>query len=484
MEEKSDKTIAEAVQDAAGERFGVARWNRPAIFREAIAAASDTGLSYWLVLGLSGAIATLGLALDSSAVVIGAMLVAPFLAPIVGLALALAVGDTRLAVQTGLVVVASTLLVITISAVLTLLLPFHTITLEISARTRPTTLDLAVAIFSGLVGAVVTLSRGSRLSAAIPGVAIAVALIPPLAVAGFGIGIGGDLQLILGAMLLYGANLAGIILSGMLLFMLVGMHRKDVSSAAIAWHREEDGKAAWVNRLPGVGSLGVAKSTWARMGLVGGFVVALGFPLSASLEEIGREVRIERAIAASADAFEIEGRSSVLDRRVNITPSQTDVRLRVATTEWFDAEDEERFEVSASAMAGERINLYLEQLPATGGDLEQLASLLPDQAPVERTIAPPVTATPLPELLNILQQRLSDATGEISLPAGVALTDMEIAASQAGATVVRITYRSESPLSSDAEEIIAGQIRRELGISTLAVSLAHSPAEETTDVEE
>src|SRR5690606_20402813 len=158
---------------------------------------------YWRVLVLSGAIATLGLALDSSAVVIGAMLVAPLLSPVVGLALSLAVGDGRLAVQTGVVVIGSTALVIGISALLTILLPFQTITVEIAARARPTTLDLVIAIFSGLVGAVVTVARGSRLSAAIPGVAISVALIPPLAVAGFGVGIGWDSSLIWGSMLLY-----------------------------------------------------------------------------------------------------------------------------------------------------------------------------------------------------------------------------------------------------------------------------------------
>jgi hypothetical protein len=63
-------------------------------------------------------------------------------------------------------------------------LPFHTLTREISSRIHPTTLDLGVAMCSGrLVGALVTIARGQRLSAAIPGVAVAVALIPPIAVA-------------------------------------------------------------------------------------------------------------------------------------------------------------------------------------------------------------------------------------------------------------------------------------------------------------
>jgi hypothetical protein len=61
------------IEEAAGERLGVEQWDRPLIFRDAADAAVDNALPYWLVLALSGAIATLGLALDSSAVVIGAM---------------------------------------------------------------------------------------------------------------------------------------------------------------------------------------------------------------------------------------------------------------------------------------------------------------------------------------------------------------------------------------------------------------------------
>jgi uncharacterized hydrophobic protein (TIGR00271 family) len=145
------------------------QWDRPAIFDDVASAATETGWPYWVILVLSAAIATLGLAQDSAAVVIGAMLIAPLLAPIAGLGLALAVGDGRLAVQTALVVALSTAAVVATGALLTVLLPFQTVTAEISARTRPTTLDLAVAVFSGLAGATVSICRGKRLSAAVPG---------------------------------------------------------------------------------------------------------------------------------------------------------------------------------------------------------------------------------------------------------------------------------------------------------------------------
>ena len=74
--------------------------DRADVFTEAAGAATDAGIAYWVVLLLAGAIAALGLALNSSAVVIGAMLIAPLLSPVVGLGLSLAIGDGRLAVET------------------------------------------------------------------------------------------------------------------------------------------------------------------------------------------------------------------------------------------------------------------------------------------------------------------------------------------------------------------------------------------------
>ena len=256
---------------------------------------------------LSGAIATLGLGLDQTAVVIGAMLVAPLLGPLLGLSLALAVGDGRLAVQTGLTIVTGAAGVIALAAVLTFVLPFQDMTSEIAARTRPTTLDLGIAVFSGLAGAVVTVSREKRLSASIPGVAIAVALIPPLGVAGFAIGTQ-RWDLLQGPLLLFGANLGGIVLSGMGAFLLVGMHRNDVLEAARQWHRDTDlpGLAGRIDRSASLANLRVFESTWARVGLVLVFIAAVSIPLTTSLRQVVRETRVERAVGAAVGA--VEGR--------------------------------------------------------------------------------------------------------------------------------------------------------------------------------
>ena len=468
-----------ALEEAAGEQLGVERWDRPAIFRETADAATDNGLPYWLVLVLSGAIATLGLALNSSAVVIGAMLVAPLLSPVIGLALSLAVGDGRLAMRTGAVVVGSTAAVIAAGAILTVLLPFQTVTSEIAARARPTTLDLAIAIFSGLVGAVVTVARGSRLSAAIPGVAISVALIPPLAVAGFGVGMGWNGDLIRGSMLLYGANLAGIVLSGMAVFLLVGMHRSDVVDAARSWEAkyEPHGLAELASRSRWVRSIGVFGSARARIGMVGIFAIVLGFPLSESLGQIAREARVERAIDTISDSlFSGGGRASILNRQVVYGTGSTRVFLRVATTQWLGVEDRSDFEREVSALAEEPIRLTLEQIPARGEDLDQLAALFGTDRARESSAAPVVP--PLPQLLVSAGEQLGAALPQVALPDGVQLLEAEVAATASGRPLVRLTYASAEPLPEATEEMMRRQLAASLELPDARVETTHVALEE------
>jgi uncharacterized hydrophobic protein (TIGR00271 family) len=463
------------MDDSARKQPRLHERDRAAIYRDAAEAGTDNRATYWTVLLLSGAIATLGLALNSSAVVIGAMLVAPLLAPVLGLALALAVGDGRLAVQTAIIVLGSTVGVILVGAALTAVLPFHTITLEISARTRPTTLDMAIAVFSGLVGAVVTVQRRSRLSAAIPGVAIAVALIPPLAVAGFGVGVGrGDL--IRGSLLLYAANLAGIVLSGMAVFLVIGMSRSEVLSAARRWHEEAEfhGLAALAYRLALVRSLGVFQSPWARVALVLAFVIALGFPLSQTLAQIARETRVERAVSDAERAlFNIPGRASILGRQVVFGGDHIHVYVRVATTEWFGSVARQEFERRASALAREPVRVSLEQLPARGEDIEQLRNLFPGQEP--RAAPAPAPPAALDELLVSARARLAQAVEDVVLPGGVTLIRTEVATTDAGDVGVRAVYAAEEPMAPQAEEMLRAQLERALGLSDFELALRHLP---------
>ena len=456
-----------AIEEAARKKFGLRHWDRPALFVETAEAATDTDLPFWSVFMLSGAIATLGLAMDATAVVIGAMLVAPLLGPLLGLSLALAVGDGRLAVQTGLTVVLGALGVVALAALLTALLPFQDITSEIAARTRPTTIDLGIAVFSGLAGAVVTVSRERRLSASIPGVAIAVALIPPLSVAGIGVGIG-EWPLIRGSMLLFGANLGGIVLSGMAAFLLVGMHRDDVVERARRWHRETDlpGLAGRISRARLYSGLRVFASARARVVLVLVFIAAVAVPLTSSLRQVLREARVERALEQAAEELQAGGTASVLSRTVTIGEAASRVRFRVAATEWIPERARLRIERTASAAAGEPITLVLEQLLSSDGTIDSLDDLLPPGLTPDPAAAPDPSPT---AILDRLQSQLAGALHRIAYPDGVRPVGAEAAVSGRAVRML-VAYAAPQRLPEVAEAMIARQAANALDLDPETVT--------------
>lgn len=133
---------------------------------------------------MSAGIAVLGLLLSSPAVVIGAMLISPLMGPIIGFGFGIALFDFAEIRRTTLTVAAGTVMAVLFCALIVALSPLQSVTDEIAARTRPNLFDLMVAVFSGLAGTYAMI-RGRQ--GAIVGVAIAVAVMPPLAVMGFGI---------------------------------------------------------------------------------------------------------------------------------------------------------------------------------------------------------------------------------------------------------------------------------------------------------
>lgn len=452
--------------------------DRARVFTEAASSATSASVAYWLVLVLAGAIASLGLALNSSAVIIGAMLIAPLLAPVVGVALALAVGDGGLAVETLLVVLVSTMAVIIVGALLALALPlpFQIVTPEIAARTRPTTLDLAIAVASGLAGAAVTVSPRSRLSGAVPGVAISVALVPPLAVTGYGIGTGWQWPIIRGSLLLYGANLAGIVMSAMVVFLLAGMHQPDVRRADRTWQtaRTVGPLGVFLNRVPALRSLGVLERTWTRVALVVGFVALVAIPLRESLKQIARESRVKAAVDAATRRFVRAGHSFVVGKDVEIGAKGTRVVLDVATTGWFSDSARVAFEAQASNAAGESVALVLEQLPASAGDLSSFASMVGSSPSAPVSTSPSASAAPsVGSRVSALRGTVGDAVAALDLPDSVTALGYTFAIGDSTvAPATDVTYAAPRPLPAEAAELVTRQLRRTLAIDGLEVTLS------------
>ena len=178
--------------------------------------------AFWAMLTLSAVIATAGVLSDSTATVIGAMIIAPLSTPIMGVALGLAKRDGRTTRRSSTFVALGALLVVGIGIVFSFAVPSSYDLLansQISGRTSPGLLDLVAAIATGFAGAIAFARRD--VAAVLPGVAIAISLVPPLAVAGVCLG-QTAFALALGAVLLFVSNLVALVLAGTLVYAVLG----------------------------------------------------------------------------------------------------------------------------------------------------------------------------------------------------------------------------------------------------------------------
>gem|GEM_PF-742147 len=187
---------------------------------ESVEEISTSKRSFYVMVVLSTVIASYGLLANSVAVVIGAMLVAPLMGPIFGIALGISSGDGRLLGKAFISEVLGLILAVSIGFTIGLLplrLDFGS---EIIARTQPTLYDIIIALASGLAGAYAMIDE--RISPALPGVAIATAIVPPLATCGLCLS-AGQWEWAFGAFLLFFANFLSIQLASAFIFTTIGL---------------------------------------------------------------------------------------------------------------------------------------------------------------------------------------------------------------------------------------------------------------------
>jgi uncharacterized hydrophobic protein (TIGR00271 family) len=193
---------------------------RRTVVLDDIAHGSIPSLTYYVLLGVSGLIAGFGLLSNSAAVVVGAMLVSPLMTPIFGITVSLISGETTLLRRAMIAEFGGVFLVLLLTYLLGLM-PFSLeITPEMLARTRPNLLDLFVAVFAGFAGCMAMLDE--RISPALPGVAIATSLTPPLATSGLSLAFG-SYQGAWGSFLLFFANFLAILVVAAVIFSLAGL---------------------------------------------------------------------------------------------------------------------------------------------------------------------------------------------------------------------------------------------------------------------
>jgi uncharacterized hydrophobic protein (TIGR00271 family) len=201
-------------EDKADEKLIVESIRRDVQFR---------GTNLWTLI-FAIFIASIGLNMNATAVIIGAMLISPLMGPIMGVGMGIAINDFEL-LQKGIknIFIATIISIIT-SAIYFFLTPIHDANSELLARTNPSLWDVLIAFFGGLAG-IVAGTRKER-SNVIPGVAIATALMPPLCTAGFGLATG-KWYFFLGALYLYLINSLLICLATLLIVKHLKFHKKE-----------------------------------------------------------------------------------------------------------------------------------------------------------------------------------------------------------------------------------------------------------------
>lgn len=297
--------------------------------------AEDSGWSgrYAFLIVVSAAISLLGLLMPSVAVLIGAMLLSPLMMPIIGLGFGIATFDTREIRRSLTALLAGSALAIALSVAFVSLSPIQTITSEIAGRTRPTLFDLLVALLSAIAGAY-ALIRGR--GGTVVGVAIAIALMPPLAVVGFGIATQ-NWTVFSGSLLLFATNAITIALT-----------------------------AALVARVYGFGQHLSPQHTGWQLALFVGALGLLSVPLVAGLRQIAFEAVAQRQVRDTIrDHFADSSRLGQLDIDYGADP----IRIRaVVLTPKLDLRADKVLASDLTARLHRPVDLHVDQLRATTDD--------------------------------------------------------------------------------------------------------------------
>lgn len=218
---------------------------------------------FFALMGLATAIASFGIIADSTAVVIGAMLVAPLMTPLMGTSLSMTMGWPRRALMSGAVALAGVLFAVLLSILFGWMYgPDISIITnsQVASRIGPTLVDLAIAVAAGGAGAF-ALSRPD-VSDSLPGVAVAIALVPPLAVVGLMVS-QANWSAASGAILLFVTNLVAILLIGGLVFVLTGVVPLLRLAENSQWVRRSLGMVA-ILAIAVVAILGASAETFRR----------------------------------------------------------------------------------------------------------------------------------------------------------------------------------------------------------------------------
>jgi len=464
--------------------LGVSTVRKEQVYLDIAQSVTLTDASYWIQVLFSAGIATLGLVLNSPAVIIGAMLISPLMGSILANGLALAAGDAILALRAVVNLILSCGLAISFAVVLVLILPFQEMTDEILARTQPNLLDLVIALFSGAVGAVAICKEAKGVVTSIPGVSIAVALMPPLCVVGYGIATavsvspGSGLAVAQGGGLLFFTNLVAITFMAMVVFLLLHIDSFPVRERVRLW-RQSNGESIWmqslVDRIPASDRLKRIGSLPSRLLLILMTILLTSIPLYQSYnqlrDEISRKQEENRLRNSATDIWQ-KNFGKFADGKVRSYISQLSFReqdsklvaqLQVVTGQVYTKTEREQYKELLSVKLRrplDSIALNLIQIPIASNEVLPIVSEKIKAAP------PPTIA----ELQSSFLSSLESALDSLMLPLPAQLVSYQAITSRVAPLKIQIIYLSQRDLDRDGQALLVQEIRSQLNYPTAEVN--------------
>jgi len=464
------RTGSPSFRDKVQELLRLAPGSRPAIYAHLFDAAALTSLSYWLEIVFAAGIATLGLVLNSPAVIIGAMLISPLMGPIMAAGLALSMGDLYLGIRAVFNLAVSIAVSVVLAAAVVWLLPFHSPTAEIFARTNPNLLDLGVAILSGLAGSIVLCRGGGGGGVtALPGVAIAVALMPPLCTMGFGLGSGGNMAIVGGAGLLFLTNLVAIVASAFLVFALIRMDSPDVRAEidlSRAAHAEKDALYVWIRGTAFARALAAGGRMHWRILMLAILLGTLYVPLRTALQQVRDDVVARNAVQGAMRQLAPDG--AIVSDRTAI--GRGEININLISTQRIDPARIEQTRRTLIRQTGRNVEIAVQEV-ASKSDLQRLLERMSTPRPAPLPLPPPPTVAALGrQALDIIGPVLQRDWPAAELP----LVGYELAFSAEG-PVLRIRYQAVRDLQPEAAAVLRSVLRDQLEAPALALDLIRQP---------
>jgi uncharacterized hydrophobic protein (TIGR00271 family) len=408
---------------------------------------------YFAMLIFACLIALMGLLLNSPAVIIGAMLISPLMGPILACGLSLTTAEWALGKKAGRNLLLSVAEVVLIAVIATHLSPLREATPEILARTNPNLMDLLIAFFSGLAGTVALASRKTAFTI-LPGVAIATAVMPPLATVGYGIGTQ-QWAIARGAFMLFFTNFTAIVLSASLVFLLIGFR-------------------------PSMGHLGHSHRLlvrW-RIAIAATILVVISIPLMRTLTHAAEQANIrgqvQDTLKRSLQAHSDRQLDSV---SVELLKGAVAVGASIQTAQYMEPAEIQQLQSALAGRVGMPVRLQVQQLQLARktASTEQvirdfLAAGLVRPAPVEKALSPAA------EIGN-LQQRLETSLRSLVAAAGVTPQIISVGKATDGSVVINVLAQAPQLTSADMWKVAAAALANEVSArAKMNVSVAGTGA--------